>query len=89
MLIVPIVLMPTILITSIVKYLAIRKLTIENIYKWSFIGSIVSSLICALLAVADVLWPTVLISLLTTVVIVIETIILSRQFLTKEINVKT
>jgi heme exporter protein D len=35
------------------------------------------------------MWPTVVISLLTTLALVIETIILSRQLLMKGIRVKT
>jgi hypothetical protein len=86
MLIVPIVLLPTILISSIIKYLVTKKLPIEDIYKWTFIGSIVLSLICTLLAVADALWPTVVISLLTTLAIAIETIIVSRKLWTKRLK---
>jgi hypothetical protein len=88
MLMVPIVILPTILIASIIKYLVTKKLSIESIYKWSFVGSIVFSLICSLLAVADVLWPTVVISIIVTIAIVIETIILTRQFLTKGVKAK-
>ena len=89
MLMVPIVLLPTILVSSIIKYFLTKKLPLENVYKWTFLGSIVLSLICTLLAVADVLWPTVVIAFLTTVTIVIETIIVSRQFWAKRIKVKT
>lgn len=89
LLFVPFVLLPTILVISTIKYFVTRKLDLETFYKWSFIISIASSLICTLLVFADVLWPTVIISLLTTMFIVIETIILSRQFLTNKIDVKT
>ena len=89
MLMVPIVLLPTILVSSVIKYFVTKKLPIEDVYKWTFIGSIVLSLICTLLAVADVLWPTVVISILTTLAIVIETIIVSRQFWTKRLNINT
>jgi uncharacterized membrane protein len=89
MLMVPMVLLPTILISSIIKYFLTKRLPIENVYKWTFIGSIVLSLICTLLAVADALWPTVVISLLTTLAIVIETVMVSRQFWTKRLNIRT
>jgi hypothetical protein len=86
---VPIVLLPTILVSSTIKYFVTKRLPIEDIYKWSFIVSIVLSLICTLLAVADALWSTVVISLLTTLAIVIETIIVSRQLWTKRLSIKT
>jgi hypothetical protein len=89
MLIVPIVLLPTILVSSTIKYFVTKRLPIEDIYNWSFIVSIVLSLICTLLAVADALWSTVVISLLTTLAIVIETIIVSRQLWTKRLSIKT
>jgi len=89
LLFVPIVILPTILITSAIKYLVTKKLDVEKFYKWSFIGTIILSLVCSVLAVSDTMWPTVVISLLTTLALVIETIILSRQLLTKGLRVKT
>jgi hypothetical protein len=89
LLVVPFVLLPTILVTSMIKYLVTKKLDIENIYKWTFVISIFTSVTCTLLVFADALWPTVVIALLTVIAIVIETIILSRQFLTKGHDVKT
>lgn len=86
MLMVPIVLLPTILVSSLVKYLVTRKLPIESTYKWSFMGSMVSSIICTLLAVADLLWLTLIFALMTMLVEVVEIIILSRQFLIKKTN---
>jgi hypothetical protein len=84
LLFVPMVLLPTILVSSVVKYLVTKKLEIENIYKWSFMGTIISSLVCTFLTVADELWPIVVLSILTTLAIVIETITLSRQLLGKK-----
>jgi hypothetical protein len=88
MLIVPLVLLPTILISSIIKYFVTKRLPIEDIYKWTFIGLIILSLICTFLAVADALWPTVVISLLATVAIVIETVIVARKLWTKRIKIE-
>jgi len=88
LLFIPFVLLPTILVTSVIKYLVTKKLDVENTYKWTFIVSIVTSVICTLLVLVDALWPAVVISLLTAIAIVIETIILSRQFLTKGRDVK-
>ncbi len=89
MLMVPIVLLPTILVSSLVKYFVTRKLPIESTYKWSFMGSMVSSIICTLLAVADLLWLALVIALMTMLVEVVEIIILSRQFLIKKADIKT
>lgn len=89
LLFVPFVLLPTILVTSTIKFFVTKQFDLETFYKWSFIISISSSLICTLLVFADALWPTVIISLLTTIFIVVETILLSRHFLTNRIDVKT
>jgi uncharacterized membrane protein len=71
------------------KYLVTRKLPIEDIYRWSFVGSIVLSLICTGLAVADALWSAVVIAILTTLGVIIETIIVSRQFWTNGLKINT
>ena len=89
LLFVPMVLLPTILVASIIKYFVTKKLNVENIYKWSFLVTIGSIVISTFLAVIDALWPTLVISLLTTLAIIIETIVLSRQLLTKGLKVKT
>ena len=86
---VPVFLLPTILVVSFIKYLVMKKLNVGVFYKWSFLFTMGSIVISTLLAVGDALWSTLVISLLTTLVIVIETIILSRQFLTKGLKVKT
>ncbi len=74
LLFVPIVILPTILITSVVKYFVTKKLDVEIFYKWSFTGYIFLSLICSSLVVADVMWAGVVISLLTMLVLIIETV---------------
>ena len=89
LLMVPVVLLPIILVASLVKYLVTKKMDIENTYKWSFIGSIVSSVVCTLFVIADTLWPAVILSILTVILIVIETIILSRRFLKRRYKIKT
>ncbi|MEH0154511.1 hypothetical protein V6R21_10230 [Limibacter armeniacum] len=89
LLFVPMVLLPIILVASIVKYFVTKKMNVENIYKWSFLVTIGSIVISTFLAVIDALWLTLVISLLTILTIIIETIILSRQLLTKGLKVKT
>ena len=78
----PMVFLPTILIVSVIKYFVTKKLKSESIYKWSFLISIASGVICTLLIVADALWATIIISMLTVIVIVAETLVHLRQRLT-------
>ena len=86
LLVVPFVLLPTILVASIIKYWVTKKLNIEDKYKWSFLVSIVSVIICTFLVVIDALWPTVVIAFLTMVTIIIETFIVSRQLMSKKLD---
>lgn len=75
----PMVFLPTILVVSTIKYFVTKKLKSDNPYKWSFLISIASGLICTLLVFADALWATLVISMLTVIVIVIETFFHLRQ----------
>ena len=86
LLLVPFVLLPTILVISVIKYFVTKKLNFEKMYRWSFLVSIVSVIICTFLVVVDALWPTVVISFLTMVTIIIETFIISRQLLIKKLD---
>lgn len=88
LLFVPFVLLPTILVTSALKFFVTKKLDVSAFYKRSFTISIASSLICTLLVFADALWPTVIISFLTTLFIVVETILISRQLWKKGLGGK-
>jgi len=88
LLFVPVVILPTIVVTSIIKYLVTKKLAVETFYKSSFIGSIILSLVCSALTVSDVMWPAVVISLLSTLALVIETVMLSKKLLATGIRVK-
>jgi len=85
LLFVPFVLLPTILVTSIVKYFVTKGLILDVIYKLSYTISIACGLICTFMIIVDALWPAVIISLLATVTITIETVIVSRQLLGKRI----
>lgn len=85
---VPIVLLPTILFVSIIKYFVTKNMKSERIYKWSFLISIATGVICTLLVIVDALWATIIMSMLTVIVIVAETFIHLRQrLITKTSNV--
>jgi hypothetical protein len=48
--------------------------------------SIASGLICTFLVIGDALWPTIVISMISTIAIVIETLITSRRFWAEKVD---
>ena len=86
LLIVPFYLLPTIVLISIMKFFVTKGLKLTDTYKWSFAVSIASGLICTFLVIGDALWPTIVISMISTIAIVIETLITSRRFWAEKVD---
>jgi len=84
LLVVPIVFLPTVLAVSVIKYFVTKGLNHYRLYKWSFIISIASGLTCTFFVFVDALWATIVISILTAIVIIVETFVYQRQNLTNK-----
>lgn len=86
LLFIPVVNFPVILVVSLVKYLVVRKWQINSLYKWSFLGWLFFSLMCALLVLADAMWSGLVVSLLTAVGILMETVLVTRKIVRGELK---
>lgn len=83
LIVLPLVLLPTILVVSIFRFLVAmglqKPLQLTPAYKWRFIVPIASGLICHFLLGLGTTWFTILLSVTMTITIVVETLGLSRR----------
>jgi hypothetical protein len=74
LLIVPLILLPSIIILSIFKFFIVKKTTSKIFYRWSYMVTILSIVICTFLIVVELFWLVIILSILTVGAISIETI---------------